>query len=74
MVTELFDFAENLVDVAGILTDQLPLQGQRVVHAGAVPHFAVARDALVGVDADQGQTHGQPGWQLTLVMRRSGWT
>ena len=57
VAAELFDLAEDLVDVAGILAQDAALQDQRVVLAGAVAHFAEAVDALVGVDADDRRRH-----------------
>ena len=56
---ELFDLAENLVHVAGVLAEQAALQHQRVGLAGAVAHLAQPVDALVGVDAEHRAGHGR---------------
>ena len=57
VAAELLDLAEDLVDVAGVLAEDAALEHQRVGLAGAVAHFAVADQALVGVDADQRTGH-----------------
>ena len=58
---ELLDLLENLLDIAGILPKNAALEEQSIGLAGAVPDFAVARDALVGVDADDGARERSPG-------------
>src|SRR5262245_11686044 len=49
---ELFNLAENLVHVAGVFAEDARLEHQRVNLAPTVAHFAVSRNALIGVNAD----------------------
>ena len=57
VAAELFDLAENPVDVAGVLAENPALQLQRVILARAIADFAQSIDALVGIDADDGGGH-----------------
>src|SRR5262249_1772827 len=49
---ELFDFAEELIELERVFAEEAALQEQRIGWAGAVTHFAKAIDALIGVDSD----------------------
>ena len=53
VIAELLDLTEELVDIAGVLAEQARFEQQRVGRAGAITHFAVAADALIGVQAKQ---------------------
>ncbi len=55
---ELLDAAEDLVDVAGVLTDEETLEHLSIELGRAVADFTVTRDALVGLNAQQGAVHG----------------
>src|SRR5262249_33131220 len=58
---ELFNLAEYLVHVARVLAEDARFENQRINLAPAVAHFAVTGDALVGVNADEGDVHRRPG-------------
>jgi hypothetical protein len=60
VVAKLFDLAEQPVHVARVLAQQPVLQHQREGLARAVAHLAVAAQALVGVQADQGKAPAGP--------------
>ncbi len=50
---ELLDAPENLLHVAGVFAEDAALEHGRVSPAGGIADFAVAHNALVGVDLDQ---------------------
>ena len=50
---ELFDPAENLVDVAGIFAENAALEHRGVGTAGSVAHLAVTDQSLIGVEFEQ---------------------
>ena len=50
---ELFDPTENLVDVAGILTENAALEHRGVGAAGGVTHLTVPDQSLIGVEFEQ---------------------
>ncbi len=54
----LLDAAENLIDVAGVFANEETLEHLRVELSGAIAHLTIARDALVGLNAQQGAVHG----------------
>ena len=56
MAAELLDAAEQLVDIAGVFTQEPALQHQRKRGAGAVADFAEADNPLVGIDLQQRRT------------------
>ena len=53
MEAKLLDLAKELVDIAGVLTEQTRFEQQRVGRAGAITDFAVAADALIGIQPQQ---------------------
>src|SRR5579863_7732547 len=57
MAAELFDLAENLIDVARIFAQDPALENQRISLAGAVAHLTQTVDALIGVDAKERAGH-----------------
>ena len=60
MTAELLEFAENFVDVAGILAQDAALEEQRVRLAGAVPHFSQSINPLIGIYPNDGTGKGNP--------------
>ena len=58
LAAELLDAAEDLVDVAGVLANEETLEHLRVKLGRAVADFAVAGNALVGLDAQERAVHG----------------
>lgn len=59
VIAELLDAAENLVHIAGVLTQQQTLEHQRVYPAAALAHLAVTLQALVGDELDDGRAEGR---------------
>ena len=57
VAAELLQLAEDLVDAAGVLAEDAALEKERIGLTRAVADLAVARDALVGVDADDRTGH-----------------
>lgn len=57
MAAELFDAAEDLVDVAGIHAQDARLEHEGIARVGSVAHLSESHDALVGVELDQRATH-----------------
>jgi len=60
MAAELPDLLEQPLHVARVLSQQAALEHQRVFLAGPVADFAIAADALIGVDANQRTAHRRP--------------
>ena len=50
---ELFDAAENFLDVAGIFAQDAAFEHCRISAAGGVAHLAVAGDSLIGVNLEE---------------------
>ena len=59
VIAELLDLAEEPVDIAGVLAQQARFEHERVRRAGAIAHFAIAADALIGIQPQQRRVEGQ---------------
>ena len=56
---ELFDFPEDFIHIAGVFAQNPAFQHQGVGLAGSIPDFAVAADALIGHDLQNGAALGR---------------
>lgn len=50
---ELFDTAEDFLDVAGIFAQNTAFEHRRISAAGGVAHLAIAGDSLIGVNLEE---------------------
>ena len=53
---KLLDDLEDLLNIAGILSEDPTFQHQRIAHISTVAHFTQAVDTLVGIYPDDGRT------------------
>ena len=58
---KLLDAAEELVDVAGIFTQEQAFQHQGIGLGGGITHLAITYQALVGIQLHQGAVHRRAG-------------
>ena len=61
MKAKLFNFAEDLIDVAGVFPHQMAFEQQRIGFAGPITHFPITNQALVGINADNRDAHRDAG-------------
>ena len=54
---KLFDFAEDPVNLTGVLAEKAGFQHQRIIAVGGVAHLAVTGDSLVGLDLQHDAVH-----------------
>jgi hypothetical protein len=71
MMTELFDLAKDFIHIAGILADQPAFEHQCVCFARTVTHFAIATQALIRINADDGKPPPMPADSCRAYIRDS---
>ena len=58
--SELFNPAEQLINIAGILAYKTAFKCQHIIAGPAVPDFSIAHQSLVCINLYQGTMHGSP--------------
>ena len=61
MKAKLFNFAEDLIDVAWVFPHQMALEQQRIGLASPITHFSITNQALIGINANNRDAHRDAG-------------